>query len=113
MSTAPSSESAAEAPRFEVQMATATDAGTERENNEDFCGTFSESASRLLVAVADGVSGEEGGEIASRTAIEVTLKAYSESNAAWDVPKRLHRAVQQANIDIHDRALVVTELRRM
>jgi protein phosphatase len=113
MPTAPSSEQAAEAPRYEVRMATATDAGTERENNEDFCGTFAESGSRFLVAVADGVSGEEGGEIASRTAIEVTLKTYSESNAAWDVPKRLHRAVQQANIDIHDRALVVTELRRM
>jgi protein phosphatase len=99
--------------RYDVQLATATDAGTERQNNEDCCGTFVESDVRVLVAVADGVSGEEGGEIASRTAIDVTVKAYSESKKEWDVPKRLHRAVQQANIDIHDRALVVTELRRM
>src|SRR5258708_7597527 len=100
-------------PRYALELATATDAGTERENNEDFCGTFVESDQRVLVAVADGVSGEEGGEIASRTAIEVTVRAYEESSTAWEVAKRLHRAVQQANIDIHDRALVVTELRRM
>ena len=100
-------------PRYALQLGTATDAGTERENNEDCCGTFVENEARALVAVADGVSGEEGGEIASSTAIEVALRAYQESSVAWDVPKRLHRAVQQANIDIHDRALVVTELRRM
>src|SRR5579863_5041470 len=90
-------------PRYDVQLATATDAGTERENNEDFCGTFVESDVRVMVVVADGVSGEEGGEIASRTAVDVSLKTYAESPSAWDVPKRLYRAVQQANIDIHDR----------
>ena len=67
----------------------------------------------MLVAVADGVSGEEGGEIASRTAIDVTLRAYKDSPAAWGALRRLYRAAQQANIEIHDRALVVTELRRM
>jgi serine/threonine protein phosphatase PrpC len=113
MSTATTSPGAEGTPRYEVQLATATDAGTERQNNEDFCGTFVESDVRTLVAVADGVSGEEGGEIASRTAIEVTVRTYAESSVAWDVPKRLYRAVQQANIDIYDRALVVTELRRM
>jgi protein phosphatase len=100
-------------PRYDVQLATLTDVGTEREHNEDCCGSFVENDTRVVVAVADGVSGEEGGEIASTTAIEVALRTYTESSAAWDIPKRLHRAVQQANIDIHDRALVVTELRRM
>src|SRR6185312_17225885 len=33
--------------------------------------------------------------------------------AAWGPLKRLYRAAQQANIEIHDRALIVTELRRM
>lgn len=113
MATGTTPPSTDDASRYELQLATATDAGTERHNNEDFCATFVESDLRALVAVADGVSGEEGGEIASRTAVEVTVRAYRESSAAWDVAKRLHRAVQQANIDIHDRALVVTELRRM
>jgi serine/threonine protein phosphatase PrpC len=102
-----------EAPRCEVTFATMSDTGTERQDNEDACGTYLEGDTRVLVAVADGVSGEEGGEIASRTAIEVTLRAYQESEVAKDIPKRLYRAVQQANIEIYDRAQVVTELRRM
>lgn len=69
--------------------------------------------SARLVVVADGVSGMEGGEVASRTAVDVTLSAYRESPATWGAAKRLYRAVQQANIEIHDRALVVTELRGM
>jgi serine/threonine protein phosphatase PrpC len=96
-----------------VPFAMRTDPGTQRPANEDSCGSYVEAPTRLLVAVADGVSGEEGGEIASQTAIEVTLRTFQESPAAWGVGKRLYRAVQQANIEIHDRALVVTELRGM
>jgi serine/threonine protein phosphatase PrpC len=96
-----------------LRFATLSDPGTERGNNEDACGTLVESPTHVLVAVADGVSGEEGGEIASRTAIDVTVRAYKESPAAWGPLRRLYRAAQQANIEIHDRALVVTELRRM
>src|SRR5260370_26703760 len=46
-------------------------------------------------------------------AIETTLEAYRESPVAWGPAKRLHRAVQRANIEIHNRALIVPELRRM
>jgi protein phosphatase len=96
-----------------VRFATASDSGTARGNNEDACGVYVQDPTHVLVAVADGVSGEAGGEIASRTAIDVTLRAYAESAAKWGVPKRLYRAAQQANIEIYDRAIVVTELRRM
>src|SRR6516225_68901 len=51
-----------------VRFATRSDQGTERGNNEDACGSLVVSPTHVLVAVADGVSGEEGGEIASRTA---------------------------------------------
>jgi protein phosphatase len=95
-----------------VPFALATDPGTERPQNEDACGSYTE-GSQVLVVVADGVSGEEGGEIASRTAVDVTLRVYRESPVSWGPSKRLYRAVQQANIEIHDRALVVTELRGM
>jgi len=96
-----------------VRFSTLSDPGTERGNNEDACGTLVVTPTHVLVAVADGVSGEEGGEIASRTAVDVTLRAYKDSPASWGPLRRLYRAAQQANIEIHDRALVVTELRRM
>jgi PPM family protein phosphatase len=95
-----------------VPFSVLTASGTQRADNEDACGWYAE-GSQLLVAIADGVSGEEGGEVASRMAIDVTLQAYRESPRAWAPAKRLYRAAQQANIEIHDRALVVTELRRM
>ncbi len=66
-----------------------------------------------IFAVADGVGGYEGGEIASPMAIDITLAAYRDSPPAWGAAKRLHRAVQRANIEIHNRALSVPELRRM
>jgi PPM family protein phosphatase len=104
---------ASDAAAFAVRYALHSDRGTERENNEDAFGSYAETPTHVLVAVADGVSGEEGGEIASQTAIDVTIRTYSQSPASWGPAKRLYRAAQQANIEIHDRALVVTELRRM
>jgi len=87
--------------------------GTNRPDNEDSCGHFIESPESVVFAVADGVGGYEGGEIASRMAIDITLEAYRESPIAWGASKRLHRAIQRANIEIHDKALTVPELRRM
>ncbi len=96
-----------------VRFAMLSDSGTQRRHNEDACGAHVESEAHVVVAVADGVSGEEGGEIASQTAVDVTLRAYRESPVTWGPARRLFRAAQDANIEIHDRALVVTELRRM
>src|SRR4029077_17693032 len=87
--------------------------GTNRPDNEDSCGHFIESPESVVFAVADGVGVDEGGEIASRMAIDITLEAYRESPIAWGASKRLHRAIQRANIEIHDKALTVPELRRM
>ena len=44
----------------QVILATHSDRGTERETNEDACGTYVESPNRVLAIVADGVSGYEG-----------------------------------------------------
>ena len=68
---------------------------------------------RVLFVVADGVGGYNGGEEASRMAVEVTTAAFRANPAAWGSAKRLYRAVQQANIEIYERATVVPELRTM
>jgi PPM family protein phosphatase len=95
---------------FEVAALSHT--GRVREANEDSCATFVNDAGVGLV-VADGVSSFHGGDDASRLAVEVTLQALLAQERSVRLDKRLHRAVQQANIAIHNRALVVPELRSM
>jgi len=94
-------------------IAALSDVGTEREHNEDACGTYLEGAKLAVAAVADGVSGFAGGQEASRRAVDVTLQSFREQPRDVSAAKRLVQAVQQANIEVHDRALIVTELRGM
>jgi serine/threonine protein phosphatase PrpC len=105
-STPPSVEQA-------FELALLSDVGTTRPDNEDSCGHFIENPNSVVFAVADGVGGYEGGEIASKMAIDITLEAYRESPPEWGAAKRLYRAITRANIGIHDKALTVPELSRM
>ncbi|MHB8383775.1 MAG: protein phosphatase 2C domain-containing protein [Candidatus Binataceae bacterium] len=107
----PSAEPASHAAIFDLAML--SDVGTNRPDNEDCCGHLIDAPDAAVFAVADGIGGYEGGEVASAMAIELTLQAWRESPAAWGAAKRLARAVQFANIEIHNRALAVPELRRM
>jgi len=117
MQTGPGENAGGEAPglirTLGFELALLSDIGNDRPGNEDSCGHLVESDSQVVFAVADGVGGYEGGEVASAMAVELALKAFSESPAAWGPAKRLHRAVQRANIEIYNRALAVPELRRM
>ncbi len=97
----------------DFELAALSDVGCARPNNEDFCAHFIASPTEAVFAVADGVGGYDGGEVASQMAVEITLSAYRESPPSWGPAKRLYRAVQRANIEIHNRALAVPELRRM
>jgi serine/threonine protein phosphatase PrpC len=99
--------------RDTFELGLLSDLGTTRSNNEDFCGHFVEAPDAVVFAVADGVGGYEGGEVASKMAIEVTIQAYRESPREWGASKRLHRAVQRANIEVYNFASTVPELRRM
>lgn len=94
-------------------IALKSDLGTNRETNEDSCGCRINTDGTLLFAVADGIGGYEGGEVASAMAIAITLDAYCTSPREWGPAKRLNRAVQRANIEIHNKALTIPELRRM
>ena len=98
---------------YAVELFAQTDVGTERESNEDACATHLESEACGVVGVADGVSSYAGGEVASQMAVEITLRAYREQPATTPAGQRLYRAVQQANIEVYDRAVAVPELRGM
>ena len=96
-----------------LDVAALSDVGTERAGNEDSCGVLLEGAACAVVVVADGVSSAPGGEVASQMAVDVLLRAYREAPASQHAGVRLYRAVQQANIEIHDRGIAVPELRGM
>ena len=97
---------------YALELAALTDVGTARPNNEDACGAHAEGETRALIAVADGVSLGQAGEVASDMAITTLLRAFAEAPGA-PAGQRLYRAVQQANIEIYDRAVAVPELRGM
>lgn len=97
-------------PEYAIEMAALSDVGTTRARNEDCCACLPELG---LVVVADGVSGGRGGDTASSKAVETTSRALREQPATLPAIKRIVRAAQQANIEVHELSLFVPELRGM
>src|SRR5262245_13737716 len=89
-----------------------SDVGCVREGNEDAVGHWPHEDG-LLFAVADGLGGEKGGEVASALALEVLSREMDRAPGGWAVSKRLRRAIQEANLEIYNKAIAVPELRRM
>ena len=100
-------------PERHLDVAALTDRGTQRDLNEDACGVHLDHPRCAVLAVADGVSSSPAGEVASQMAVDIVLRAYSDAPAELDAGQRLYRAVQQANIEIYDKATAVPELRGM
>jgi protein phosphatase len=96
---------------MELDFAQATDRGRVRDHNEDYIGcALPEVAEReqthgWLFALADGVGGQEKGEVASRTAVETMLAEFR--GAERDRPLRtlLPRLVQSANEKVFEAGL--------
>jgi serine/threonine protein phosphatase PrpC len=92
-----------------VELASLTDVGCQRENNEDSYGYWEPAndgefaALGRLAMVADGMGGHEGGQIASRLAVDTFIKAYASANDP-DPQKRLLTALKQAHQSIQQRA---------
>ena len=95
--------------RTGIEVASLSDVGCQRENNEDSYGYWESpddsTFARLgrLAIVADGMGGCEGGQFASRIAVETVEQIYS-SSTDLDPQQRLLEGFRQAHVRIQQRA---------
>jgi PPM family protein phosphatase len=91
-----------------VELASLTDVGCHRENNEDsyvYWEPDADSAFAMLgrlAIVADGMGGHEGGQIASRIAVNTVRETYG-SSAELEPKQRLPHAFAEAHRRIQQR----------
>src|ERR1700736_7080848 len=101
-----------------AEVASLTDVGRQRENNEDSWLYWEpesdddfERKGRLAV-VADGMGGYEGGQEASRLAVESMVAAYRDSSGD-DPREALIEGLRSAHDEIHKYTIEHPELRGM
>ncbi|HLK48276.1 MAG TPA: protein phosphatase 2C domain-containing protein [Bryobacteraceae bacterium] len=93
---------------LEVEFAQLSDPGRVRGHNEDFLGhEAAGDAARArshgwLFAVADGVGGQDHGEMASRLAVETITAGFREAIAGEPHVALLQRLVQAANLQVYE-----------
>lgn len=84
-------------------IAGATHVGVVRRINQDAFGRFDDPArGEVLLAVADGLGGHRGGEVASRMAIDLLGPLVASGTEPAEI--RLARAIDEANRQIHETA---------
>jgi PPM family protein phosphatase len=95
---------------LEIEFAQLSDCGRVRSHNEDYLGcALPESVSQTrspgwLFALADGVGGQQSGEVASRLAIESLVSAFRAAPEDEPYLSLLPRLVQQANAKVFEAA---------
>ncbi|MBC8007564.1 MAG: serine/threonine-protein phosphatase [Prolixibacteraceae bacterium] len=89
-------------PLFQLQLGHAT-AAVPGKNNEDFHGIVTSREEReaqtrgISVAIADGVSGNGGGRLASETAVKSLLRDFYGAPVAWNIAQALDRLMRSIN----------------
>ncbi|WP_116247930.1 Stp1/IreP family PP2C-type Ser/Thr phosphatase [Nocardiopsis sp. FIRDI 009] len=91
-----------------LRYAAYSDVGCLREGNED-----SGYAGQHLLAVADGMGGYAGGEVASSIAISTIRRLDTEPHDAEEMVESLQRAVEQANASLSRRIMAEPQLENM
>jgi PPM family protein phosphatase len=103
---------------LDMEFAEISDIGVSRDTNEDFCGhivpaTPETARSRgWCFALADGVGGHAGGEIASRLAVETVLSRLPSVSSAESLMVALPRILAIANQCVFEAAADVVEAGR-
>jgi protein phosphatase len=93
---------------LDLEFAALTDVGRKRRHNEDYLGhaapqSVEESRQRgWLFTVADGVGGQELGEVASRLAVETVIAQFRSAAPGEAHPALLSRVVQSANVKVYE-----------
>jgi serine/threonine protein phosphatase PrpC len=100
--------------QYRFKYVTRTDKGLVRTNNEDAFGTLPDDG---MVVVADGMGGYQGGEVASRLAVDTVLRhLLKSSNGQPDLEQcldEMEQAVERANLAIWRAADHAPELKGM
>ena len=93
-------------PMLEVEFAQLSDTGRVREHNEDYIGHVLPSSPEevrnqgWLFVLADGVGGQDRGEVASRIAVESVLAGFRGARAGEPHSNLLPNLVQAANVRV-------------
>jgi protein phosphatase len=96
---------------MQVEFSQLSDTGTRREHNEDYMGYAAPETPELarsrgwLFVLADGVGGQERGEVASRTAVESLLAGFLDAEPGEMHMSLLPRLIQAANTHVHEAAM--------
>jgi protein phosphatase len=96
---------------LEVEFAQLSDTGRVRDHNEDFIGSFipktldEERSQGWLFALADGVGGQDRGEVASRTAVDTAVRGFAATHSGESLISLVPKLVQNANSKVVETAL--------
>ncbi len=104
---------------IEVEAAALSDPGPRRSTNEDCLGAhvptdpLVRQRKGLLFALADGVGGQRGGDVASATAVAALIEEYYSPSNHTRIEPALRHAVQTANLRVYTLGQQRAELRAM
>ena len=98
-----------------MEIAYLSDLGKMRKNNEDYVGKFVNKAGAVMVIVADGLGGHNGGEVASEMAVSHLGYYFSETSffSISQASTWLSKKVDEENSLILKNSLHYKDLRGM